>query len=222
MAEEQHEKGRNYVNYFNGLLTLTFGQLNYTKNFDAYKNPTRLAFNINHEKFSFDMKGTIDYNGEKREVWIESKGYLEGSKLLTYYKDFIIKAYQTILAGKTNEDDLFFFVTNVPFGCSIKNLFNRSFIEEVLEEKKFFEYKTDKKFTKFSESIFGIIFTDSHINLLTEKYTIKPGDNLWELWRRRKNRDLGWEEYQEMMLEINNNIQTTDKLPIGRTIKKFY
>lgn len=162
MAEEQHEKGRNYVNYFNGLLTLTFGQLNYTKNFDAYKNPTRLAFNINHEKFSFDMKGTIDYNGEKREVWIESKGYLEGSKLLTYYKDFIIKAYQTILAGKTNEDDLFFFVTNVPFGCSIKNLFNRSFIEEVLEEKKFLSIKQIRNLPNFQNLFLGL-FLQIHI-----------------------------------------------------------
>lgn len=222
MAEEHHEKGKNYVDYFNGLLTLSLEKLKYSKLFDVYKNTKRLTFDIDNKKFSFDMKGIIEYNDEVREVWIESKGYSEGSNLLNYYKEFIFRAYQTILSGKTNEDDLFFFVTNAPFGGSIKNLFSSSFIEKTLEEKGIFEYKTDEKFLKFSESVFGIIFTDSYINLFTKKHTIKPGDSLWEFWIKRENRSLGWEEYKNMMLEINENIKAVDNLPIGKTIKRFY
>lgn len=46
MAEEQHEKGKKYLEYFNGLLTITLRHLSYQKLYDAYKNEKRVTFDF--------------------------------------------------------------------------------------------------------------------------------------------------------------------------------
>lgn len=219
MAEEQHEKGRQYLEYFNGLLTLTLAHLSYEKVYDAYKNPKRLVFKIKEKEFSFDTKAIMQYNGERRDVWVESKGYSQGGPLLECYKEFIKRVYETIIHDKTNEDDIFIFVTNVSFGTTIKNLFRREFILEFLIS----EYgKPDSKkilqFEKISKAIFAIIFTDSYIDLFMDRISFEKDEKLWDIWTKRNIYSLGWETFCDMVRVMNPTLENLDKVKIGETI----
>lgn len=215
MAEEQHETGREYLEYFNGLLTLTLKHLSYKKIYDAYKNEKRVSFKVENEKFSFDAKGIIEYNGEQRDVWIESKGYSKGDKLLESYKDFIRRAYKTVINEKTHEDDIFIFVTNVPFGASIKNLFKREYIIDLLKsEYENLDSKTFLKIEKLSNGIFGIIFTDPYVKLFTNNITFNKNDSLWKFWQNREE-VIAWESFLEMVKILNPTIKDLNKIKLG-------
>ncbi|WP_294093338.1 hypothetical protein [uncultured Cetobacterium sp.] len=219
MAEEQHEKGRQYLEYFNGLLTLTLAHLSYKKLYDAYKNPKRLIFKINGKEFSFDTKATIQYNGEQRDVWVESKGYSQGGALLDYYKDFIRRVYETIVNGKTNEDDIFIFVTNVSFGTTKKNLFKREFVLEFLITQ-YGEPDFEKaiQFEKVSKAIFAIIFTDSYIDLFMDRISFEKNEKIWDIWANRNVKLLDWETFCDMIRIMNPTLENLDKVKIGEEI----
>lgn len=220
MAEEQHEKGKEYLEYFNGLLTITLRHLSYKKLYDAYKNESRVTFEKNGQKFSFDAKGVIDYNGETRDVWIESKGYSAGDSLLKSYKEFILRVYKAIESQKAYEDDIFIFVTNTPFGSSQKNLFRKEFIVSVLiKELGNVDAKTVLKINKISESIFGIIFTDSYVNLLIDSKSFNKNDSIWSTWKNREYKIIEWETFLDMCKILNPEIEDLNKVRENGIVK---
>lgn len=216
MAEEQHEIGKEYLECFNGLLIMTLKHLSYQKLYDAYKNETRVTFEVNGRKISFDSKGTIEYDGEKRDVWVESKGYSEGSNLLDSYKEFIKRAYEVVISNEVNENDIFIFVTNAPFGSSVKNIFKKEYIMKILlTEYGSLDIAVITKINKISENIFGMIFTDSYIKLLTNNKKIQTGDSLWNIWRNRQTKDMKWETFKDMFRVLNPDIKDLNKIKLG-------
>ena len=95
-----------------------------------YTVPDKLAFKApSGVEYSFDIQGSY----MDREVFIESKGYSEGGSLLDQYREFIAKAYSTSVQYRRHSRDLFWFVTNVPFGCNTgAALTSPSFVSDAL------------------------------------------------------------------------------------------
>src|SRR5438094_334557 len=116
-GELSDEAGRAYLYALTGSLQRTAA--GFTSIFDVLKNPDKLSFHsLNGHDFSFDVLGTFKRPPHDCEVLLECKGYQNGSSLLTQYREFLAKAYSTSITDIRHRNDLFWFVTNVPFGTN--------------------------------------------------------------------------------------------------------
>src|ERR1700761_5196538 len=127
-GEISQELGRAYVQIFGGCLERTVK--GFRQVFDVYKSPEKLTFKgFSGTKYSFDLQGYY----QNSEVFVESKGYQDGSGLMEAYKEFFAKAYCTSVLMEQHQRDHFWFVTNVPFGSSFgRRLWSFDFILESL------------------------------------------------------------------------------------------
>jgi len=182
-GEVSHEIGRGYVYVFSGCLERAVRGFRQT--FDVYAQPEKVAFTgFSGASYSFDVSGMYD----GREVFIESKGYRDGTGILDAYKEFLAKAYCASVQIARHRNDHFWFVTNVPFGSSLgRRLGSVEFISEALRRVR--PPKADTIFggalvdeahvRSLSQRIAVGIFTDSFIRVMGTLYTFRPGDTLW-------------------------------------------
>jgi hypothetical protein len=185
-GETSQEAGRSYVFVFGGCLERTIKR--FSLNFDVYSSPDKVSFNglTDGSQYSFDLSGVY----EAAEVFVECKGYKDGANLLEEYKTFLAKAYCTSVQFQRHRRDLFWFVTNVPFGTSLgRRLWSSEFIGEALRTRQTSETKDilggakiDSAFVRsLAERVAVGIFTDSFIKVMGTQYRFRPGDTLWSV-----------------------------------------
>jgi hypothetical protein len=171
---------------FGGCLERTIKRFSLT--FDVYNSPDKLSFSglADGSQYSFDLAGTY----EASEVFVECKGYNDGANLLDEYKSFLAKVYCTSVQSQRHRRDLFWFVTNVPFGTSFgRRLWSSEFIGEALRNKQAPEIKSilggveiDGTFVRsLADRVAVGIFTDSFIKVMGTQYRFRPGDTLWSV-----------------------------------------
>jgi hypothetical protein len=116
-GEVNQETGRAYQFAFIGALE---GAIRPFENlYTVEREPDKTTFRGRAGKtFSFDFSGVYMGGAGTSEVLGESKGYRHGSRLLAEYRVFLAKAYLVTTDYQRHKNDLFWFVTNVPFGCS--------------------------------------------------------------------------------------------------------
>jgi hypothetical protein len=182
-GEVSQEIGRAYVYVFSGCLERAVKGFRQT--FDVYAQPEKLTFTgFSGASYSFDVSGMY----EGREVFIESKGYRDGSGILDAYKEFLAKAYCASVQIARHRKDHFWFVTNVPFGTSLgRRLWSPEFMSEALRGAKppaaaaiIGGALIDEAHVRsLSHRIAVGIFTDSFIRVMGTLYRFRPGDTLW-------------------------------------------
>lgn len=186
-GEVPHLIGQAYTAVLSGCLELAVSE--FERYFDARTAPSKLVIADGRESsFSFDVRGIFRPSYEQhREVWIESKGYRSGRKLVSEFKQFLAKAYVTSVSYSQYRDDYFWFVTNVPFGSSYGiELASESFIKEALNDESqkavLGTLVVDNGHVRaLSERISVAIFPDSFIRRMGILYHVAPGENLFDI-----------------------------------------
>ena len=87
--------------------------------FTVEREPEKTSFDARTGKgFSFDFCGVYNHPWVSNEVFGECKGYSKANGLVGEYKSFLAKAYVASTDYRRHRNDLFWFVTNVPFACN--------------------------------------------------------------------------------------------------------
>lgn len=189
-GEVNHIIGKAYVSVLNGCLEHTIKT--FEKIFGIYSNPEKLSFNKYGEEgeFSFDSSGIYRHTSRQQEVFIESKGYTEGSSLTPAYKSFIAKAYITTVLNQRHSKDLFWFVTNVPFATKVgRNITSKRYLLEKILNKQAREVSSiigdiqidQDHVESLSKRLCVCFFTDSFIKFSGLKYKVRKGESLWTI-----------------------------------------
>lgn len=79
--------------------------------------------------------------------------------------------------------------------------------------------KTVLKINKISESIFGIIFTDSYVNLLIDSKSFNKNDSIWSTWKNREYKLIEWETFLDMCKILNPEIEDLNKVRENGIVK---
>lgn len=194
-GEVNQEIGKAYVSVLNGCLEHTVRS--FEKSFDIYHNPEKLTFKKYNQidTFSFDSSGVIRKFSGLKEVFIESKGYTNGSSLLSEYRKFVAKAYVTTVLNYRHFKDLFWFVTNVPFGSNVGREITskRYLIENIFrQENQFSDVKEvigdmpidNEHVASLSERLSVCLFTDSFIKISGLVYKVEKDESIWTIMEK--------------------------------------
>lgn len=223
--------GQAYVTVLTGCLEYTVKP--FQKQFDVYSNPEKLTFYKcdGNGTFSFDVMGTYKHPLRNCELFIESKGYANGSSLLKEYKEFIAKSYVTRCLYHRHVNDYFCFVTNVPFGSSEgRQLTSVDFLENrVLNFKENSEISSiignipiDRKHIEsLSKRLSICFFTDSFIRISGINYKVKDGDSIWTIMEdihAKKVPDISLNEIKYTIQSWNPKVKDADLIVTGETL----
>jgi hypothetical protein len=188
-GEIPQEIGRAYKQIFVGCLEHTVRE--FRRTFEVEEVPEKLSFQgPSGANFSFDILGVYRHPAKHCEVYVESKGHKDGSKVLDGYREFLAKSYATMVGYERNKGDLFWYVTNVPFGTSFgRMLTSPEFIIDAFTITVNDSVKSilgsapiDKgHIHSLSERVAVCVFTDSFIRVTGVLYMVKPGDNVWSI-----------------------------------------
>lgn len=162
--------------------------------FTVEKEPEKTSFETRSGRsFSFDFSGIHNDGWRKREVFGESKGYARASDLRRAYKLFLAKAYVVSTNYQRNRNDLFWFVTNVPFACnegsSIRTL---DFVKRTLSDESDHDVREilgeghvdDMLVRNLTQNLGVFILTDSYLMNVDLSYKVASGDSLWTIMKR--------------------------------------
>ncbi|CAN5752122.1 hypothetical protein BH24ACT22_BH24ACT22_18710 [soil metagenome] len=220
-GEIPQEIGRAYASVLTGCLEQTLPY--FQQQFDVSSAPEKVSFSLESVNYSFDARGMYYHPERHREILIEAKGYKKDSGLLNEYRVFIARAYATLSLAIQHSEDLFCFVTNVPFGSTFgRELTSANFISEALMDQsntkvadivKHVSIDRDRIET-LSERLSLAIFTDSYIRWMGVKYLVKEGDNIWTIMSfLHANQDLG-----SFYTPLSTRIATMNDLPSANLI----
>jgi len=190
-GEIPQEIGRAYVQVLVGCAEKAIER--FRRTFEVGDAPEKLTFSSPTGKsFSFDVMGIYSHPLRGKEVFIESKGHSDGNKVLDGYKEFLAKAYITSVLYSRHSSDLFWYLTNVPFGSSLgKKLTSTEYISAVLRDSN------NKAVTEImgatpldihyihslSDRVSVCILTDSFVKAVGISYPVKRGESLWSIIR---------------------------------------
>ena len=154
-------------------------------------NPDKLMFSgPTGVSFSFDVSGTFEHPAYASEVFIESKGHKDGSRVFEGYKEFLAKSYATSIGYSRHKGDLFWFLTNVPFGSTVgRNLTSPETIHSYLTSDRNEKVKSlldsspiDYDHVRsLSERVSVCILTDSFIRVTGISYPVKYGESIYSI-----------------------------------------
>jgi len=223
-GEVSQEKGRAYVYVFGGCLERAIK--GFRQVFTVYTNPEKLTFTgFSGAEYSFDLSGIY----EAAEVFVESKGYQDGSGILDGYKEFLAKAYCTAVQMARHRRDHFWFVTNVPFGSSIGHrLWSAEFIAESLRASRPPKAATimggatidDGHVRSLSQRIAVGIFTDSFVKVMGTLYRFQPGDTLWSATKLIHGGRIPLPQFEPIMAKVQymNDNQDPNRIRSGQRL----
>jgi hypothetical protein len=223
-GEISQETGRAYVYILGGCLERAVK--GFRQNFNVYMNPEKLTFTgFSGASYSFDLSGVY----EGAEVFVESKGYRDGSGILDGYKEFLAKAYCTSVQIARHRRDHFWFVTNVPFGSSLgRRLWSPEFITESLRGSRPPQAATiiggapidDGHVGALSRRIAVGIFTDSFIRVMGTLYRFQPGDTLWSATKLIHGGRIPLPQFEPIITKVQhmNDIQDPNRIRSGRRL----
>ena len=190
-GEVPQEIGRAYVQVLVGCLERTLRH--FRRSFEVASNAEKLTFEgMTGTSYSFDVLGVFAHPAHHYEVFLECKGHKDGSHVLESYKEFVAKAYATSVMYSRHRGDLFWFVTNVPFGSSVgRRLTSREFMLSALTTDRNEKVEAilgaapvDRAFvSSLSQRVAVCIFTDSFVKLMGVTYFVRRGESVWSIIR---------------------------------------
>jgi len=222
-GEVQQEIGRAYLYVLIGCLERAVRH--FEKLFDVLSSPEKVAFTgLAGTNFSFDAVGRFSDPIQLAEVFIESKGYADGSGLYEHYKEFIAKAYSVSVAHPRHRRDLFWFVTNVPFAPAIgARLAAPETVRAALTNERnervrkiLGDAPIDREHIRLLANRLAVcIFPDSFI-----RWMGISGDNLWgiiKLMHAGRIPTVTFTEVSALVARLNN-IEDVDRIRSGRRL----
>lgn len=191
-GEISHAVGLAYQHVFTGALEAHVRPFSVT--FHVQDAPEKTSFTgRNGRPFSFDFAGLHRHPWRQREVFGECKGYRLAGDLLNHFRRFVAKAYVTSCDHMRQRADLFWFVTNVPFGCTEgSKIIEKTFIKSCLTESEDSEVKAilgsgdidNELVSDLADRLGVFIFTDSYLKVSEIVYKVAPGDTIWTILKR--------------------------------------
>jgi hypothetical protein len=188
-GEIPQEIGYAYCKVLVGCLERTIRHFRQT--FYVYDAPEKVTFSgTSNATFSFDATGVFNHPQHRCEAWIEAKGHKDGGKVFDGFKEFLAKSYVATVLNARNSADLFWFVTNVPFGSTIgRDLTSHEFILRTLTTDRSSSIGTligtlpvDPDHVKSLASRVAVgVFTDSYIRVMGVSYLVQAGDSVWRI-----------------------------------------
>jgi hypothetical protein len=163
------------------------------------------------------------------EVFGESKGYSKGDSLLSEFRTFIAKAYVTSCDHKRHRNDLFWFVTNVPFACSEgSRIRSFDFVWSTLADKTNSNVvevlgagDIDDSFVRSLIDRLGVfILTDSYLMNTDISYRAIPGDSIWTIVKKfQGGRAPSGFGHLAGIIAARNGLRSPDNLRSGQRIR---
>jgi hypothetical protein len=162
--------------------------------FNVHTNPEKTSFKGRGGKaYSFDFNGEYNHPWMHSEVFGECKGYSKGKNPLDEFRCFIAKAYVTSVDYERHREDLFWFVTNVPFACSEgSGIRSYDFVSLSLQNAKSEGVKEiigeghvdDAAIRSLVQRLGVFILTDSFLKNTDISYKVMPGESLWVILKK--------------------------------------
>jgi hypothetical protein len=226
-GEVSHAIGQAYQYVFVGALEHS---IKYFKNqFHVHESPEKLTFKgRSGDSFSFDFSGVYRHPWLACEVFGESKGYSRGGSLLWEFKLFIAKAYVTSIDHSRHRNDLFWFVTNVPFACSEgRDLLSTEFFSKALTDpdpeirRIVGNPDLDPAFIhQFVGRVSAFVLTDSFLQQTDICYKVRPGDTLWSILKllHAGQAPSGFRSKAQTIARYND-LLSPDKIKSGKVLR---
>jgi hypothetical protein len=175
--------GRAYVKVLAGCAERSVSD--FKQQYDLENEPDKLTFTgPSGQTYSFDTGGWYNPPDGGREVFIESKGHKDGTKVFEGYKEFLARAYLTSVLNQRHQKDLFWYLTNVPFASSIgRKLTAPSYIKTALSGISLLGRINvdDGHIERLSKLVSIGIFTDSFIRVMGITHFVRPRETLWSI-----------------------------------------
>jgi hypothetical protein len=227
-GEVPQEIGRAYVQVLVGCLERSVKW--FRRACDVSTAPDKLAFDApSGASYSFDVLGWYNHPLYAREVLLECKGHKDGSKVFEGYKEFLAKSYVTSVNYRRHTRDLFWFVTNVAFGCSIgRKITSREFVYSVLTKDRNEQVSSilgsshveDDFVRDLSNRLSICIFPDSFIRRMGVEYLVKNGENVWSIIKSIHAGKVPVPRFEPVAQQVANlnNLQSADRIVAGRRL----
>lgn len=184
--------GRAYQCVFIGALEASMR--GFENKFDVQNEPEKMSFKARTGKqYSFDFSGMYNQQWQRSEVLGECKGYSKAGALLAEFRSFLAKAYVTSTDYTRHRNDCFWFVTNVPFGCSEgSGIRNYEFIRATLTDMTKPEVREvvgdshvdTNLIWSLAQRIGVFILTDSFLMNTDLSYKVEHGESLWTILKK--------------------------------------
>lgn len=227
-GEVSHAVGKAYQYVFIGALEANIRH--FENKFHVHSAPEKTSFlGRNGKSFSFDFNGVLSDPTGYAEVFGESKGYNKGDNLLAEFRAFVAKAYVTSYDHERHRNDFFWFVTNVPFGCSEgSQIRSFDFVWSALTDRTNSSVSEllgrghiDDSFVRSLIDRLGVfILTDSYLMNTNISYKAVPGDSIWTILKKFHGGRIP-SGFGQLATSIaaRNGLPSPDKILSGKRIK---
>lgn len=227
-GEVNQEIGRAYQKVFIAALEANIRE--FENLFDVHSEPEKMSFKgRGGSAFSFDFGGIYRHPIGTSEVLGECKGYYKAGDLLAQFKTFLAKVYVVSTDSSRHQNDRFWFVTNVPFACSVgSGTRSVEFIRAALSDDRNTEVKEilgsgqlDEQFLhRLTTNVGVFILTDSYLMSTELSYKVQRGDNLWNILKQLHGgrRPGQWPRMKQQIAE-RNNLESPDYIRAGARIR---
>lgn len=220
--------GRAYQYVFIGALEATIR--GFESKFDAQTEPEKVSFTSRTGKhFSFDFGGVHSRQWQACEVFGECKGYSKAGGLLADFRSFLAKAYIASSDYPRHKNDLFWFITNVPFACSEgSGIRSYDFIRSTLQDPAKSEvhellgesHVDERLLWSLAKRIGVFILTDSLLMNMELHYKVREGESLWTILKKLHGGHAP-SAFGLTASEIatKNNLRSPDRLITGKRLR---
>ena len=203
--------------------------VNFENNFHVHLEPEKTSFDSRTGKqYSFDFSGVYNQGWRRVDVFGESKGYNKARNLLAEFRAFLAKAYVTTTDYRRHKKDYFWFVTNVPFGCSEGDgIRSYEFVKDALNDRSNTQMReilgeghVDDLLVRDLVDRLGVfILTDSYLRNTKLSYRVRPGESLWTILKRLYggSAPAGFRGIAEDIAR-QNGLESPDRIVSGRRL----
>jgi hypothetical protein len=227
-GEIPHDIGRAYSEVLLGSLERSLRR--FRRTFEVHSEPHKVSFiGPTGKEFSFDAAGILRELYTSHEVFVECKGYQDGSKLLDSYKEFLARAYAVSVLYSRHRSDLFWFVTNVPFGSSVgRALTSAEFMHASLVNARTSEIReilggspVDERYVRSLKGRVAVcVFTDSFIRLMGVELRVKAGETVWSIVKKLHAGRMPRSSFQPIAQEVAvmNKLDNPNRIKAGQRL----
>ena len=178
--------------------------------------------------FSFDFNGVYSHQWRSCEVFGECKGYSKAYDLLHEFRLFLARSYVASSDNVRHRRDMFWFITNVSFGCSEgADIRSFDFVMRTLAETSNGEVREivgngniDEAFVRSLVPNIGVfILTDSYLMNANLSYKVEAGETLWAILKKfhagKAPSDFRTKADQ---IAVSNGLPSPDKVRSGKRL----
>jgi hypothetical protein len=227
-GEVNQRIGRAYQCVFIGALEACIR--GFENKFDVDTEPEKVSFTARTGKrYSFDFSGVYNQPWQRSEVLGECKGYSKAGTLLAEFRSFLARAYVTSTDYTRHRNDQFWFVTNVPFGCSEgSGIRNYDYIRSTLTDPGNLEVKEMLGDSHVDVNLIGslaqrigvFILTDSFLMNADLSYKVGNGESLWTILKKfHAGHAPNGFGFMAREIAFKNNLSSPNRLTSGKRIR---